>query len=1170
MTASTTVPAPGTPATVPPDRARRWPAFDVCGALPQGTTVLEASAGTGKTYALAALTARFVVEERVPLSRLLLITFGRMATTELRTRVRDRLVGLERTLTPGAPTADDPVDALLQAVDADERVVRRALVVTALRDFDEATIATTHEFCLQALDGLGVLGDAEPHATVVDQVDDLVDEVASDLYLQRYADAGRSPWKKLADAQTVARDACRSLGAPLVPDPDEPGVARPDAVERVAYAAAVRAEVERRMRATQTFTYDDLLVRLRSSLTDARHGEAAAARLRERYEVVLVDEFQDTDPVQWDILRAAFAGRTRMVLIGDPKQAIYGFRGADVHCYLDARDAPGTTVQTLPTNHRSDPSLVAAFEDLLGGLALGERGIVVDPVGAAHTVDRLGGDPALTAPVRLRVAPYEADGGKPVVDPVRKVRGRVTRDLVADVTRLLASGTQIDLGHGPRPVDAGDVAVLVRTNRTAEEVRAALVGAGVPTVVRADRSVFVSEAAQDWSTLLLALDSPTQGHVRAATLTCFFGWSVTDLAQADDDALIDVTLQVRGWRRVLQARGVAALMEAVTRDRDVAARLLGHSGGARRLTDLRHLAELLHDAATRDRLGPGALLEWFADRVADAHRDAGVEGSRRLDAEGRQVTVVTVHRSKGLQYPIVYLPDAGDRWVSDDRGETLLLHPGLPGDPGRAGLVLDVGGTWAPGRPDRFARRQAEEASEDLRLLYVALTRAQCQVVTWWTPTHNTPSSALQRVVRSGGGVPELRYGLELGDPRGARSLGPHVRLEPFDREREPAALPQDHGDGGPLRVRTFDRALDLAWRRTSYSSLTAAAHGLDLTGPGVGSEPEAGREDDESSGDSTGESEVDAEAEWDADRPPTAAAAPPPPAPEGPDPWDAVSPMADLPSGADFGTAVHAVLEELDPGAADLAASLRSACAAVIARTGSTGMTPDQLAEGLLPVCATPLGPLAGDRSLADVPRADRLTELVFELPLAGGDDPVAADVRLGDVAPLLRRHVPAGDPLAAYADRLEAPVLAEQPLRGYLTGSIDAVLRVRDTPAGPARHLVVDYKTNWLGRFDGSPLMLRAYAPETLPEAMMAAHYPLQALLYAVALHRMLRWRQPGYDPDVHLGGVLYLFVRGMAGPETPTVGGVPAGVFSWRPPSSLVLGLSELLAGRTEVDR
>ena len=530
-----------------------------------------------------------------------------------------------------------------------------------------------------------------------------------------------------------------------------------------------------------------------------------------------------------------------------------------------------------------------------------------------------------------------------------------------------------------------------------------------------------------------------------------------------------------------------------------------------------------------------------------------------------------MHRSKGLQYPIVYLPDAGDRWVSDDKGETLLLHPEAPGDgagsgASRAGLVLDVGGAWAPGRPARVARRQAEEASEDLRLFYVALTRAQCQVVTWWTPTNTVASSALQRVLRSRGGVPELRYALELGDPRSGRDLGPHVQVELFDVERDPVELDVDGGTDAPLRVRTFDRALDLAWRRTSYSSLTAAAHGLDLSGPGVGSEPEAGREDDETPGEAA-DTEIDAEAEWDADRPTTSDDAPVPPAGAGPDPWDTVSPMAGLPSGADFGTAVHAVLEDLDPGAVDLPASLRSACAAVIARTGSTQMTAEQLAEGLVPVCGTSLGPLAGGRTLADVPRTDRLTELVFELPLAGGDDPVAEQVTLGDVAPVLRRHVPAHDPLAPYADRLTAPVLAEQPLRGYLTGSIDAVLRVRDAPHGPARHLVVDYKTNWLGSFDGRPLTLRAYAPAVLPEAMMAAHYPLQALLYSVALHRMLRWRQPGYDPDVHLGGVLYLFVRGMAGPQTPEVGGVPAGVFSWRPPSSLVVALSGLLAGRTE---
>jgi exodeoxyribonuclease V beta subunit len=167
-----------------------------------------------------------------------------------------------------------------------------------------------------------------------------------------------------------------------------------------------------------------------------------------------------------------------------------------------------------------------------------------------------------------------------------------------------------------------------------------------------------------------------------------------------------------------------------------------------------------------------------------------------------------------------------------------------------------------------------------------------------------------------------------------------------------------------------------------------------------------------------------------------------------------------------------------------------------------------------------------------------------------------------LGMVGPLLRRHLAPSDPLTRYPDLFDDPGLAAQTLRGYLTGSIDAVLRIRrdDQP----RYLVVDYKTNWLGRFDGEVLRVGDYTPARMAEAMMGAHYPLQALLYAVAVHRMLRWRQPGYDPSLHLGGVLYLFVRGMAGPETPRVDGVPCGVFGWRPPPSLVVELSALLDG------
>ena len=1162
-------------------------AFDVCGPLPSGTTVLEASAGTGKTFALAALTARYVAEDDRPLRDLLLVTFGRMATTELRSRVRERLVTLQAALDAGRAAPGDEVAALLCAVDAPELDRRRRRVAAALRDVDEATIATTHEFCLRMLESLGVLGDAEPQAQFVEQVDELVDEVASDLYLQRYASADRTPMR-LAEAQTLARRACASGTARLVPRvtaddaADRPGSGAAEAAERVAFTDAVRAEVERRMRAQRLFTYDDMLTRLAGSLHDPERGPAAVERLRSRYSVVLVDEFQDTDPVQWDILATAFGGRTTMVLIGDPKQAIYGFRGADVHCYLQARDEPGTTVSTLTTSYRSDPGLVAAFDAVLGGATLGERGIVVEEVRAAQSRSRLLGDPDRTAPFRLRVWPA-VEGTDPV--KIGKARKVVRDDLVADVVALLTSDVRLDLDEeGPRPVRPGDVAVLVRTNEAAEDLRTRLVGAGVPTVVQAARSVFASEAAQDWLTLLTSLETTRQASVRAATLTCFFSWTVADLARATDaagtgstDALVDVTQQLRGWRRLLQSRGVAALVEAAARENRIPERLLATDGGARRLTDLRHLAEVLHAEATVRQLGPGALLDWLRERVADARRDKGAEGSRRLETDGSQVTVVTIHRSKGLEYPVVYLPDAYDRWVPDDDGGTLLTHPEAS-DVGAPGLELDVGGRRGPGRRERFARYEAEQAAEDLRLLYVALTRAQCQVVTWWAPTRNTPSSALQRLLRRAPtGSPAAAYALDLGDPTTGRDLGPHVRVETFDPRAvgQPPRLPRVEMPEDRLAVRTFDRALDLAWRRTSYSALTAAAHGLDLTGPGVSSEPEQGREDDEAAT----EQELGADAERDAElervrleeRPAQQDTAEAAEAVEAgrtssaADPWDALSPMGALPSGADFGTVVHAVLEEVDPRADDLAAEVRGVCAAVLTRTGAAGPAPEPLADALLPALTTSLGPLAGDRTLADVPRADRLAELAFDLPLAGGDRPVDAGLRLGDVAPLLRRHLAADDPVAPYAEHLTAPVLAEQPLRGYLTGSIDAVLRVTGD-AGP-RYLVVDYKTNWLGPFDARPLTLRPYAPPRLADAMMAAHYPLQALLYGVAVHRMLRWRQPGYDPEVHLGGVLYLFVRGMAGPSAPRVAGVPSGVFSWRPPAALVTALSDLLAGRRE---
>jgi exodeoxyribonuclease V beta subunit len=336
------------------------------------------------------------------------------------------------------------------------------------------------------------------------------------------------------------------------------------------------------------------------------------------------------------------------------------------------------------------------------------------------------------------------------------------------------------------------------------------------------------------------------------------------------------------------------------------------------------------------------------------------------------------------------------------------------------------------------------------------------------------------------------------------------------------------------LSVREFHRSVDTSWRRTSYSALSAPALSGAAAAVGVASEPEVLPRDDEGLGavPATG------------------------PSIEAP-----LSPMAGLPVGATFGSLVHAVLEHADPAAPDHGGDLR---AELLARIGEQlvwwpqELDREELADALVRVCTTSLGPLAGDATLRDIGVRDRLSELDFELPLGGGDLRVAAvRSRLGDIGALLHRHLPEGDPVRAYADALAQPLLGEQELVGYLTGSVDVVLRV------DGRFLVVDYKTNWLGPRD-EPLTAAAYTPDALAAAMGHSDYPLQALLYAVVLHRFLRWRLPGYDPGTHLGGVLYLYLRGMCGPETPVVDGAPCGVFSWRPPVALVEELSDLLDG------
>jgi len=1167
--------------------------FDVCGPLPRGTTVLEASAGTGKTFTIAALVTRYVAEGLAELPQLLVVTFGRMATSELRDRVRERLVATERALRgPGARTSEDPVVRLLADVDDDELARRQARLAVALTQVDAATITTTHGFCQQMLAALGTStsgGVVEPGTPLLPDVADLEAEVVDDLYLRKYAGTDQAALT-VKDARAVVRNAISDHAAVLAPDDAPPGSA---AADRFGIAGAARSELDRRKRVAHLLDYDDLLVLLRDALSDPVSGAAAVGRVRDRYRIVLVDEFQDTDPVQWEILRAAFHGRpdelSALVLVGDPKQAIYAFRGADVHTYLAAR--ADATASTLGRNWRTDAAVLEGLSTLFGGAALGDPRIVVHPVDAARQGRRLdGGAPVVVRRITRTAAGAQPGGGKaPRVDAVREV---VVADVATQVVRTLETARLRDsraggpADAGPRPTVPGDVAVLVRTNGQALAVREALTGAGVPAVISGLSSVFGSPAARDWLVLLSALASTGDAaKVAAAALTPFVGWDADRLAAADDAAREDLADLLRAWSHVLDEQGVAALVEATTAH-GLHERLLRRVDGERTLTDVRHVAEVLH-AATRDAgLGAAALVEWLRGRIDDASSDYAEERSRRLETDAAAVQVVTVHAAKGLEYPVVLVPFGWDRFVPRDPD---VLHFHDPDGTRR----LHVGGRGSPGYDDAVARHRTEEAGEDLRLAYVALTRASSQVVVWWAPSTVSGAGAVGRLVlgeRDLDGNPAATAPVpsdadaQRAFDELAASSGGTIRHETVDA-RPPAPHwappPSDHPS---LEVGRLGRVVDTAWRRTSYSGLTAAAHDGPASAARSGTAEAFGVSDEPENPGVTDEP----------DEPTEAVEGLVPAAADAADAADAAlravpSPLADLPGGTAFGTLVHAVLERTDTGAHDLLAEVRARCEDTGLAPG-IGVQPARLAEALLPVLHTPCGPLLGGRSLADLAPRDRLAELDFELPLAGGDlGGTGSGPRLRDVADLLRAHLDPGDVFAAYADRLDE--LGTEEARGYLTGSIDAVLRVPLDDAAPhavagvapvagsplraagppqvatapadCRYVVVDYKTNRLAPPD-EPLTAWHFRPDALVAGMIDSHYPLQLLLYTVALHRYLRWRLPAYDPDRNLGGGVYLFVRGMCGPRTPVVDGWPCGVLSWRPPTSLVVALSALLDG------
>ena len=1182
--------------------------FELTGPLPSGRLAIEASAGTGKTFALAGLATRFVAERDIRASELLIVTFTRAATTELRDRVRNRFAEAARHLAdPGSGSFGDPL--LDHLAGLPDPTLARERLQRAVTEFDAATVSTIHGFATQVLGAIGSTSAIDPEMPLVDDTVELTAQISADvLATASVSGVPAEHLPKYSALQTAVMTVLDRPGLLLQPDPG-PGVTPEmevlrDLVERS--VAAVRSH--RRRIGTRSFT--DILEVLRDALGNAERSSAVIEALQSRYRVALIDEFQDTDPVQWDIFRSLFGGpgsdggaradatradgvqepaATALVLVGDPKQAIYAFRGADINTYLDAVRSDGE-VRSLDTNWRSDGAALTAVGVLLEGTSYGDDDIRFVSVGPApKNVDRrlchVDGTARPGLVVRLACDPSitRTTGKEPSAPDVRTV---IWDDLAHQVSQLLTDGllpiVRADGSAGTRAVIPSDVAVLVRSRKDGDVVRNVLTARGIPAVVARGGSVLESEAADHWRWLLEGLARPSD-PVRARTyaLSWFSGHDAAWVDAATDEDIAELQDDLHRWSEALTARGVDELLRRVFQESGVVQRVLAHPDGDRSVTDLDHLAELLRTQTGRTRPGVAALLAVLnVDPEADPNAEfEGDLASRRVASEAEAVQIMTVWVAKGLEFPITCVPTM---WTGPRSSPVVYQDPGV----GRA-YDLAKGDGWPDkaGAKRRLAQYERERAGEELRLLYVALTRARHQTIVWWSPVRGSNKSPLARVLfardEASNLDPEQFEAASVARcpdddlmdrlaPLVERSEGTlEVSLVPAVDELTGSWTGADHGmSKTPLVVAELTQVPPRVTRRWSFTGISAgAADGFGVHGPAPASvavtAPELDERDEPFE---VPQDLLDGEPSADDLAGPVDTTVASVAVSLGYD-HPTVSPLAPLPAGAAFGTLVHSIYEHVDFGATDLAAVVRDQLGRELSwRSISLAPSlPDateeqgraRLVDGVVASLHTPLGPLFDGRRLCDLPATDRLPELGFELHLpTGGRLPTDRDI-----GALLLTHLPADDPFRPWAAEVAAGVF-DVALAGHLNGEIDAVLRVT-SPDRPDRYVIVDYKTNRLHQRDTPPLP-GDYGPEPMVAQMAHHHYPLQALLYSVALHRYLRWRVPAYDPHVHLGGAAYLFVRGMSGAGNDGPSDAPHGVCSWAIPPAAVVALSDLLAG------
>ena len=1228
-----------------------------------GMNLIEASAGTGKTYTISNLYLRFILEQQLDVRETLVVTFTEAATKELKERIRgnlsrawERLEELQHSGESADLNSNDAIEAILatylngeeERFETGRRLLRRAVV-----NFDEAAVFTIHGFCQRMLNenafeskilfdlelvesDLPVLQQAvddfwrthfyhdnelltalarkqkisrnsllelasaftsDPELQVSSSIseDEMVTREEVDLIVGQMADSWKGRGDSILARITTAPIKKNQTKEPYKEEhlelykkafealakgrfsselPDSVAALNSDqllasmkknkedevpqdeffdlcksfdgVLERwilslkLEFIHYIREEVPNLKAQKNIQCFDDILLNLQRALKSDETGKFTEL-IRSKYRAAMIDEFQDTNPVQYDIFTTLFKGydEATLFMIGDPKQSIYGFRGADVFSYLQAAgDVPEDKRYTLGHNFRSEERMIEgvnawfdqgrsseehpftyseiSFSPVAYGAKPGKRKLMIDG-------EEAGGLLCRQLPMKDNMQLYTTDEAQQLVN----------QSVAAEISSLLNQSNNgkacfVDeaSGEGKEPIRPGDIAILVNTHRQARVMQQELQLLGIPSVMQSSGNLLNAEEATEMLRLLQVISDPSERLARPALATRLLGVTADQMTAENEELIINWLERFVLYHHIWHKSGFIVMFRQFIVECSIRERLLSYAGGERALTNILHLAELLHQQSRAGDLGVEGLVLWLKEQVTSEDTENKPEYEIRLESDDRAVQFVTVHKSKGLEYPIVFCPFIWNRRFVEGIMSAEKDFRFYNSDENRQSF--DIG---SDKRDEHRLMKRREELAESLRLLYVAMTRAGNRCYLDWGPIAGIEQTAMiymtqqpdvQEFVASGGSAyllgntrkrelydDRLEALVKRFDDLVATSNGTVSAVEVIDADPQ-VYVSSDYEKTPDLQARAFSSdVLEKGWGVGSFSWLTRFASHSSVIYDDKDHDEETEADEEKITG-------------------------------EG---------FFSFPRGADVGSSIHEVFENIEFAAStpDFRDRHKRVVRQKLHRFRiASGRTEEEYELDLEEKCQDVMrmidnvlvAPITTDYcsfTLSDLPSPTRLPEMEFYYPLKSVSAQQLEDIFAEHGVGIVKEH------FAQELGRLQFNLR-----KGFMHGFIDLCFEYE------SRYYVLDWKTNYLGD------KYQAYQPDILAKCMSDSYYILQYHLYIVALHLFLKSRLPEYSYETHMGGAIYLYIRGMH----PKREG--AGIYTDRPSEALIEALCQEMCG------